>query len=226
MSVFSQDNITALPIVGLAPTQMTVGMREVNFRRGRWRERSGREAAAFISKLRIPVVLGPNARPYLIDRHHLTLALHKEGIGELFVSVIADLSALTREEFWTRLESQKWAHPFDEGGRLRSYQDMPATVDDLQDDPFRSLSGAVKRAGGYAKDKAPFSEFCWAEFLRRHIPRELVKRDFGHAQALAMHLAQHQKRQRCQAGGLSRFHASQALQMYNLSRPTVEHDYA
>ena len=67
---------------------------------------------------------------------------------------------------------------------------MPPTIDDLQDDPFRSLAGAVKRAGGYAKDEAPFSEFRWADFLRCRIPRELVERDFGRALAIAMHLAQ------------------------------------
>jgi hypothetical protein len=57
-------------------------------------------------------------------------------------------------------------------------------------DPFRSLAGALKRAGGYAKDKAPFSEFRWADFLRCRISRELVERHFGRALALAMNLAQ------------------------------------
>jgi hypothetical protein len=67
---------------------------------------------------------------------------------------------------------------------------MPETIDDLEDDPFRSLAGALKRAGGFAKDKAPFSEFKWADFLRRRIARELVERDFGRALAKAMQLAQ------------------------------------
>ena len=67
---------------------------------------------------------------------------------------------------------------------------MPTSVDDLIDDPFRSLAGAVKRAGGYAKDRSPFSEFRWADFLRCQIARELVECDFGRALALAMNLAQ------------------------------------
>jgi len=169
---------------------MTVGLREVHFKRWRWRERSGHEAAKFIDKLCIPVVLGPNARHYLIDRHHLTLALHQEGICGLPVSVVANLSALSLDEFWAILESQNWAHPFDNEGRRRCYNEMPDTLDDLQDDPFRSLAGAVKRAGGYAKDNAPFSEFRWADFLRCRIPREMVEHDFGRALAIAMRLAQ------------------------------------
>jgi hypothetical protein len=67
---------------------------------------------------------------------------------------------------------------------------MPKTISDLTDDPFRSLSGALKRAGGYAKNKAPFSEFRWANFLRSRIARETVESDFNRALSLALDLAQ------------------------------------
>jgi hypothetical protein len=187
--MIAEEQMTAR-LVDLAPTQMTVGLREVNLKRLRWRERSSCEATTFLNKLRIPVVLGPDARIYLIDRHHLTLALYDEGIRELNVLLFADFSTLGPGEFWTTLEKQHWTHPFDGEGRQRCYQDMPETIDDLEDDPFRSLAGALKRAGGFAKDKAPFSEFKWADFLRRRIARELVERDFGCALAKAMQLAQ------------------------------------
>jgi hypothetical protein len=72
---------------------------------------------------------------------------------------------------------------------MRPYDEMPRTLAELQDDPFRSLSWAVKKAGGFAKDKTPFSEFRWADFFRSRIPLELVRRDFAFAQALAMHVA-------------------------------------
>jgi hypothetical protein len=67
---------------------------------------------------------------------------------------------------------------------------MPKTVFELTDDLFRSLSGALKRTGGYAKNEAPFSEFRWGEFLRSRIARETVERDFDRALALALDLAQ------------------------------------
>jgi hypothetical protein len=51
------------------------------------------------------------------------------------------------------------------------------------------LSWAVKKAGGYVKDEAPFSEFHWADFLRGRIPVEMVERDFAHTQAVAMRIA-------------------------------------
>ena len=153
----AQDTIKTAPVADLVPTQMTVGMREVSFKRRRWREKSSGRAADYLNKLRIPVVLGPNARQYLIDRHHLVLALRHEGIGEFTVSVVANFSTLSFDEFWTSLERQNWAHPFDGEGRRRCYNEMPETIDGMRDDPFRSLAGALKRAEVYAKDETPYS---------------------------------------------------------------------
>ena len=54
-------------------------------------------------------------------------------------------------------------------------------MDALVDDPFRSLAGELRRTGGYAKDITPFSEFLWADFLRRRIKRKAVEKDFNAA---------------------------------------------
>ena len=59
----------------------------------------------------------------------------------------------------------------------------------LVDDPFRSLAGELRRAGGYAKDTTPFSEFIWADFLRRRMKRKLVEKDFERAIEKALQLA-------------------------------------
>jgi hypothetical protein len=126
----------------------------------------------------------------MIDRHHLTLALREEGVTRVPISIVANMSLLGFDEFWTTLEGRSWTHPFDDEGRRCRYNELPTSVDRLIDDPYRSLAGAVKRAGGYAKDKAPFSEFRWADFLRHRIARELIDRDFGRALTLAMSLAQ------------------------------------
>ena len=59
---------------------------------------------------------------------------------------------------------------------------------ELKDDPFRSLAGELRRAGGFAKDTTPFSEFLWADFLRRNMSRKVVEADFekGLEKALAL----------------------------------------
>ena len=63
------------------------------------------------------------------------------------------------------------------------------TVAKLIDDPFRSLAGELRRAGGFAKDTTPFSEFLWADFLRRRVERKTVEAHFQHALEKALELA-------------------------------------
>src|ERR1700744_5072656 len=76
-----------------------------------------------------------------------------------------------------------------ERGRRRTYEDVPCRLPDLIDDPYRSLAGELRRSGGFAKDTTPFSEFLWADFLRRRIKRKLIKKNFSHAVEQALQLA-------------------------------------
>jgi hypothetical protein len=65
--------LTTVPIKELRPTQITVGMREVEAKRQRWRERcetSDEKAAKFLGRHLIPVILGPKDRHFIIDHHH------------------------------------------------------------------------------------------------------------------------------------------------------------
>jgi len=178
-----------VPISSLRPTQITVGMREVAGKRARWREESKSKKPEFLGKHMIPVVLGPKDRHYIIDHHHLALALHSEGVKDVLVTVVAKLDSLETEGFWFVLENHNWMHPYDDNGRRRRHNDIPKSVTGLIDDPFRSLAGELRRAGGFAKDTTPFSEFLWADFLRRRIKRKMVEDNFAHALEKALQFA-------------------------------------
>ncbi len=180
--------LTTVVIADLRPTQITVGMREVAAKRKHWRDISGKQGGKFLGKHMIPVILGPKRRNYVIDHHHLARALHEEGQKDVAVTVIANLSSLDTDEFWTVMDNRSWMHPFDAKGERRPYRDIPRSVTELVDDPFRSLAGELRRAGGFAKDTTPFSEFLWADFLRRRVKRKLVERDFDRALEKALQL--------------------------------------
>jgi hypothetical protein len=184
-----EPELLPVAITDLRPTQITVGMREVAAKRQHWREMAGKKGGKFLGKHMIPVILGPKKRHYVIDHHHLVLALHEEGVKEVAVTVIADLSTLETDSFWFVMDNRDWTHPFDAAGRRRHYKNLPKSVTGLVDDPFRSLAGELRRAGGYAKDTTPFSEFIWADFLRRRMKRKLVDKDFGRAVDKALQLA-------------------------------------
>jgi len=176
-------------ITSLRPTQITVGMREVKEKRKRWREKGGKKGAEFLGGHMIPVVLGPKERDYIIDHHHLARALHDVGVKKILVTVVANLSKLDPDAFWFVMDNRNFMHPFDDKGRRREHQALPKAVSDLVDDPFRSLAGELRRAGGFAKDTTPFSEFIWADFLRRRIKRKAVEDNFDHALESALQLA-------------------------------------
>ncbi len=189
MTYAREPVLQPVPIESLRPTQITVGMREVEEKRKRLQGHKPRKIGEFIGRHMIPVVLGPKKRHYLIDHHHLSLALHKEGLRDVLVTVVLDLSRLEHDEFWTVLDHKNLAYPFDPQGRRRDFADIPKTVLQLKDDPFRSLAGEVRSAGGFAKDTTPYSEFLWADFFRRRIKRKTAEADFAAAMERALHLA-------------------------------------
>jgi hypothetical protein len=180
--------LTPVSILSLRPTQMTVGMKEVGEKRKRWREHKLKKRAKLLGTHMIPVVVGPDKKNYVIDHHHLARALHEEGEKNVLVSVVADLTMVDRKAFWVVLDNHRWVYPYDAKGERRDYGDLPKDVTGLKDDPFRSLAGELRRAGGFAKDTTPFSEFLWADFLRRRMSRKTVDNDFEKAIAQALSL--------------------------------------
>jgi hypothetical protein len=182
--------VKPVPILALRPTQMTVGIREVKEKRKRWREqKSAKKRAALLGKHMIPVVHGLDDRYYVVDHHHLARALHDEGVKDILVTVIGDLTMVGRDAFWNVMDNKRWTYPFDAKGERRHFKDIPKSVADLKDDPFRSLAGELRRAGGFAKDTTPFSEFLWADFLRRRMSRKSVDDDFAKAMEKSMAFA-------------------------------------
>ncbi|WP_189041176.1 ParB-like protein [Aliidongia dinghuensis] len=176
-------------IADLRPTQMTVGMREVEAKRKAWRSKEGDQGGEFLGHHMIPVVLGPKDRCFVIDHHHLARALYEEAVKSVLVTIVAKLSKLEPETFWFVLDCRNWMHPYDADGGRRDHKDIPKSVKDLVDDPFRSLAGELRRIGGFAKDTTPFSEFQWADFLRRRMKRAAVEANFDEALKRAYELA-------------------------------------
>jgi len=192
MEASREPVIKPIAIADLRPTQITVGMREVNEKRKRWRDMKAKRDEKFLGTHMIPVVLGPKDRHYVIDHHHLARALYEEGVKDVMVTVVSNLSMLENDTFWFVLDNRNWMHPFNDEGRRRTYKDIPKSINKLRDDPFRSLAGELRRTGGFAKDTTPFSEFLWADFLRRRIKRKLIENDFDRALETAIKLAKSQ----------------------------------
>lgn len=184
-----EPSLHATPVLELRPTQMTLGMVEVAVKRKSWKAQNQKKLSDFLGHHMVPVIIGPDEQRFLIDHHHLARALHDEGVDSVFVTIVADFHKLDPHDFWNLMDFHGWTHPYDGKGRRRDYADLPKTVKDMEDDPYRSLAGRLREIGGFAKDSTPFSEFVWADFLRRRIRPKEVRKDFAAALNVALDLA-------------------------------------
>lgn len=173
----------------IKPTQATVGYQEVIAKRKEWADLTEKKRAGLIDTHWFPSIIGPNKQYYIVDHHHLGLALHQEGQQTVLLTVLKDLSWLDLEIFWKVMEFSQWVHPYDAKGNRLDYQSLPKHVSELKDDPYRSLAGLARNKGAYAKEDTPFAEFMWADYFRLHIKAKTIKESMDKAIELALDCA-------------------------------------
>ena len=181
----------SVPLAEIRPTQVAVGMRVVEAKRQKIQRHaeSARKLRRFLEKRSVPAVLGPDEDYYIIDHHHLSLALLRSDVDEVFVRVVGDLSDMPKPDFLHAMAGFGWLHAYDAHGRKICPSRLPARLDQLQSDRYRDLAWSVRKAGGFKKTHVPFSEFAWANFFRERIPAAVLSRDFELAHERAMCLA-------------------------------------
>ena len=185
----AHPQLISVKLEKLHPTQITVGKEEVTLKRRDWEKLNKRARAAALDRHWFPAISGPNGIHYIVDHHHFGLALIEEDVKTVSLLVLKDLSFIDPARFWTVMDHHQWVHPYDADGVRCKFDAIPKRLEQLQDDPYRSLAGELRRAGGYAKDVTPFSEFLWADFFRSRISRDLLKDNFPKAMIKAMKLA-------------------------------------
>lgn len=164
----------SVKLAQLRPTQMAVGYEEVGVKRAKWRALSAGEKLRFLASHPFPAVFGPDAQYFLIDGHHMALALLQEQVDLVSVRQIEDLSNLEANQFFLALRKRGLICS---SGAPQTLSEMPRALQDLADDPFRSLTARLRRDCGCPKDHAPFAEFRWADFLRVHLKLDLHRSD-------------------------------------------------
>ena len=146
-------------------------MREIRYRVDKLKRMSKRQRLAYFDDRIVPTVMGPDARLYMIDHHHLTRACWELGIEEIRINIIADLSHLSHHAFWAAMTTNGWVYPYDQYGHgpHDPARYLPETIQGLADDPYRGIAWLAREAGAYDKVHSPFVEFKWADFLRKRM---------------------------------------------------------
>lgn len=176
-------------VLDLHPTQQQVGYREVQAKVDKIKAMSPKKLKNYLEKKAAPVVIGPNQKLFMYNRHHLGSALVVAGIENMCIEITEDLSKLGAAEFWKDLEKRNWVYLFDNQDQPISPDQLPADLSQLKDDPYRSLAWEVSNQGGYEDTEAPFSEFLWARFFRSRIDIGTSDADFDAAVKRGVQLA-------------------------------------
>jgi hypothetical protein len=189
----------------LHPTQASVGMAEVRIKAEKLKDEIQRRSKRdFLNYLRKhnkvePIVIGPGGIFYITDHHHLARALYEVGATTTYCNIINNLSGTRLESFWKYMEDNNEVYLKDHKGVVITPRDLPTTVKDLSNDPFRSLAREIRESCGVEKDDKGSSgenyvEFKWADYLRAHwaqtgIAVEDIDTNFDSATNAALRLA-------------------------------------
>src|SRR5208282_1042835 len=154
-------------VLELHPTQFALGMIAVDKKESELASKSPATLSVYQRKHPEPVVKGPAGALFITDHHHLARAMADRGIETTSCRLQADYSGLDASTFWAKMAEKQWVYLYDENGKgPRDPADLPGTVEGMKDDPYRSLAGAVRDNGGFAKASTPFAEFEWANYFR------------------------------------------------------------
>ena len=176
-----QGALCQVKVSKLKPTQNAVGFDEVNDKIARYSAKSKEDLRDYLLVHPVPVVIGNGGNVYLTDHHHMANALWKAAEGgnqaginsknaRVVVTVQYNRHGLMGYHFWKEMHKLRLVYLFDNagGGPIRP-KDLCGHIQDLANDPYRSLAWAVRQRYGYAKSPHAFAEFLWANFFRIRI---------------------------------------------------------
>lgn len=125
----------------------------------------------------------------MVDRHHLTSALWRVGVREVEVKVIGRINQT--DGFWQKMQQNHWAWLKNQQGMTINPAQLPTSIEQMVDYPYRSLAGMLQDDGYFDKNKnSYFVEFAWAQWLGQQmkwqtITRNTIKQQLKQAEQLA-----------------------------------------
>lgn len=136
------------------------------------------EFGRFMSHRTIDVVRDPDGRFQIVDGHHLAFSLLALEIDEFKVTLCEDFwiplnrrsrrtLARRRKEFREYMVERKLVRLVNENGRPIDWDDLPASPEEMRNNPFRSLAWILKKAGVYEDLDLAMQEFDYAELFLR-----------------------------------------------------------
>jgi hypothetical protein len=125
----------------------------------------------------IKVVRGPDGQLFVTDHHHGARAWLLAGYPSGICDIEPDPASTDPDNFWPRLQELKKVHLSNKDGAGITPDALPKSLEQLPDDPYRTLAWMVRKNDGFCRalmEQKEFAEFIWADWMRGRLPAEQV----------------------------------------------------
>ena len=179
-----------MAIEAVRPTQFAVGYREVEERAQNIVGKSPKKFKKYMEEHLPLLVVGPGGVPYLIDGHHLALALLNHRVTDHFEARIeANWRDLSPADFWKNMQQHGWVYLYDNKGHGPLSPDrLPRKVTELTDDPYRALAWEVRKRG-IPEDQCVVRRIQMGQLLPQPDPDRPAPGDFDRAIEAALKIS-------------------------------------
>ena len=158
-----------VPVAALHPTQWCVGLAEVWSRQQDFALKTREARLSELKRKPVPLVRNVGGQLWMVDRHHrLRALLELDRQSTTWAYVIAELQVDDRAAVLDVLDQRGWLYLFDgRGNGPRRPLELPQSLMELDDDPYRSLVWKLKQEGLIKPQRQiPYHEFRWGAWLR------------------------------------------------------------
>jgi len=97
-----------------------------------------------------------------VDHHHLARALYELDQSHTYCIIVENLSGERFDNFWKAMEENNEVYLKDQTGKEITPSELPTSIKDLSNDPFRSLAGS----GGLGSDCPSHALTSWSGIRR------------------------------------------------------------
>jgi hypothetical protein len=167
----SQASLCYTTFDQIHPTQFVLGKLSIISKTSKIEKMDAKgKIEQYLKKKSAPAIIGPDGLYYIIDRHHTSYSILNSKIQnrykKLYLKVIQNWSNLSYSEFAKKMVAYKYVWLRDENHIVRKFSELPKHINNLEDDPYRSLAWLVRENGGFEKKDFSFQEFYWAMFFK------------------------------------------------------------
>ncbi len=188
-----------IPTKNIKPTQAVVGFDDLKLRKKKIdKQYSKGTLKNYLDQRTAPAVIAPTGHAYILDRHHLSKAISDAFIPDsekkILIKIRENMSELSQEAFEKQMKGNNWVY-LKKLAKPIAFNELPQNLDEMIDDPYRTLAGLARDLGAYKKTETPFLEFYWADLYRQEIelPNQMTAEDWRLKTHEALKLSKYKK---------------------------------